>query len=220
MSERGLFVVLDGIDGCGKSTQAARLAETLRRDAPGATPGGTPRETLHLREPGSTKLGEMLRGLLLERGGDLTSAVEALLFAAARRQMLDEVVAPALARGAHVVVERFHASTFAYQGVAGELGEETVLELLERFAGSPRPDLMIVLDLAPELAAERLARRRDRSSDRIEDKGLDFQRRVSEGFRRYAKRVGNRTAVALIDASGSQDEVEKRVLAEVRRALR
>src|SRR5262245_41964532 len=101
---RGRFVVLDGIDGCGKTTQAARLAEALRRDSTGASS----HETLHLREPGSTRLGEALRELLLERGLSPSPAVEALLFAAARRQMLDELVEPALSRGAHVVVERFH----------------------------------------------------------------------------------------------------------------
>lgn len=213
---RGRFVVLDGIDGCGKSTQAARLAEALRR----GERGESGRETLHLREPGSTKLGEALRGLLLERGGDLSPAVEALLFATARRQMLDEIVAPALARGAHVVVERFHPSTFAYQGVAGGLGEDAVVELLERFAGSPRPDRVILLDLAPEIAAQRLSRTPRHRGDRIEDKGLEFQRRVAEGFRRYASRFSGSGVVAVIDAALPEDEVHERVLAEVARASR
>ena len=214
---RGRFVVLDGIDGCGKSTQAARLAEALRRGKPGAAPGA---ETLHLREPGSTKLGEALRGLLLERGGELSPAVEALLFATARRQMLDEIVRPALARGAAVVVERFHPSTFAYQGVAGGLGEDAVLDLLERFAGSPRPDLVILLDLAPEVAARRLASRKPGvPGDRIEAKGLEFQRRVAEGFRQYASRAGS-SGVVVLDAALPEAQVHERVLAEVRRALR
>jgi len=214
---RGRFVVLDGIDGCGKSTQAARLAEALRRGKPGAAPGA---ETLHLREPGSTKLGEALRGLVLERGGDLSPAVEALLFATARRQMLDEVVEPALARGAHVVVERFHPSTFAYQGFAGGLGEDAVVELLERFAGAPRPDRVILLEIEPEVAARRLASARDRRGDRIEDKGLEFQRRVAEGFRRYARRFEATGHVAVVDASLPEAEVHERVLAEVLRAVR
>jgi dTMP kinase len=203
-NRRGLFVVLDGIDGCGKTTQAERLARALKKE--------TGRETLHLREPGSTPLGEALRGILLERGRDLSAAVEALLFAAARRQMLDEVVGPALARGAHVVVERFHPSTFAYQGFAGGLGEDVVLDLVERFAGSPRPDLVILLDLPAEVAAARRAK----AGDRIEDKGLPFQRRVAEGFRRYAQRV---EGVALLDGGRSADSVAEGVLAEVRRAL-
>lgn len=205
-------MVLDGIDGCGKSTQAARLARAIAAE--------TGRETLHLREPGSTRLGEDLRAILLAPGREVSPAVEALLFAAARRQMLDEVVRPALARGAHVVAERFHSSTFAYQGFAGGLGEEAVLDLLERFAGEPRPDLVLVLDLPAEMAAARRAREHSRSGqpggDRIEDKGLEFQRRVAEGFRRYASRSGGSV---LVDASRGEDEVAADVLAEVRRAL-
>jgi dTMP kinase len=207
-----MFVVLDGIDGCGKTTQATRLARTLAAE--------TRRETLHLREPGSTRLGENLRAILLEPGRLLSPAVEALLFTAARRQMLDEVVVPALARGAQVVVERFHSSTFAYQGCAGGLGEKAVLELLERFAGAPRPDLVLILDLPVEAADGRRSRENQRSSkavpDRIEGKGLEFQRRVAEGFRRYAQIAPN---TRLVDASVSEDEVAERVLAEVRRAL-
>jgi dTMP kinase len=207
-----MFVVLDGIDGCGKTTQATRLVKSLAAE--------TRRETLHLREPGSTRLGESLRAILLEPGSVLSPAVEALLFAAARRQMLDEVVVPALARGAQIVVERFHSSTFAYQGCAGGLGEEVVLELLERFAGAPRPDLVLILDLPAEIANGRRSRENQSSagaaSDRIEGKGLEFQRRVAEGFRRYAKLAPN---TRLLDASRSEDEVAQKVLAEVRRAL-
>lgn len=212
-----MFVVLDGIDGCGKTTQASRLAQALAAE--------TGLETLHLREPGSTRLGEALRGILLDPARVLSPAVEALLFAAARRQMLDEVVAPALARGAQVVVERFHSSTFAYQGVAGGLGEEEVLDLLERFAGSPTPDLVLILDLPAEMAAGRRSRENERTadrtsgrptSDRIEGKGLAFQRRVAQGFRRYAELSPN---AVLVDATRPADEVAAAVLREVRRAL-
>jgi dTMP kinase len=211
-----MFVVLDGIDGCGKTTQASRLAKALAAE--------TGLETLHLREPGSTRLGEALRGILLDPGRELSPAVEALLFAAARRQMLDEIVVPALARGAQIVVERFHSSTFAYQGFAGGLGEEEVLELLERFAGSPRPDLVLILDLPAEIAAERRSRENERapnpssdrpSSDRIEGRGLAFQRKVAEGFRRYADLEPN---AVLVDATRPADEVAQAVLREVHRA--
>jgi dTMP kinase len=200
-----VFVVLDGVDGCGKTTQAARLVRTLASETGG--------EVLHLREPGSTRLGEAIRGLVLDPEADLSPAVETLLFVAARRQMLDEVVAPALARGASVVVERFHASTFAYQVAAGGLAEEDVLDLLERFAGSPRPDLVLILDVPAEVAASRASARR--TSDRIEAKGLDFQRRVAEGFKRYASLAER---VVLVDARGAEEAVAAAVLEEVRRA--
>lgn len=203
------FIVLDGVDGCGKTTQARRLVIALEKETNAAP--------LHLREPGSTRLGENLRSLLLAREHAPSPAVETLLFAAARRQMLDEIVRPALDSGRTVVCERFHASTFAYQAVAGGLDESRVLALLAEFAGDPRPDLVIVLDLPVELAAER----RGAGRDRIEDRGVAFQRRVAEGFRRFAERAGTSLAkkTVVIDAHGSEDLVFERVWTEVRRAL-
>jgi dTMP kinase len=202
---RGLFVVLDGIDGSGKSTQAARLARALEAE--------TGARSHHLREPGSTALGEKLRELLLSREHSPGPRVEALLFAAARAQMLEEVVEPALARGEHVVCERFHPSTFAYQAVAGGLDEELVLGLLRGFAGAPAPDLVLLLDVPARAAAAR----RGGASDRIEDKGAAFQERVAEGYRRYAERVGG---CVVLRADRTEDEVACDILGEVRRALR
>ena len=201
---RGRFVVIDGIDGCGKSTQAGLLARALRER--------TGRAVLHLREPGSTAVGERLRELLLSRELEPSPAVEALLFCAARRAMLDEQVSPALARGEHVVCERFHPSTFAYQAAAGGLPERDVLELLRRWAGAPEPDLVLWLDLAPELAAARRAE----AGDRIEAKGLAFQRRVAAGYRRYGELV---PGVVRVDAARAPAEVHAGVVAEVSRAL-
>lgn len=203
--ERGRFVVLDGIDGCGKSTQARRLVETLVTS--------TGRRTHHLREPGSTALGEALRGLLLSRDHRPGPKVETLLFAAARAQMLEELVAPALARGEHVVCERFHPSTFAYQAVAGGLDEDLVLGVLHGFANDPRPDLVILLDLPVRAALAR----RGSATDRIEDKGAAFQERVAAGYRRYAQRVGGSV---IVRADRSEDELAGDVWAEVERALR
>jgi len=197
--ERGRFIVVDGVDGCGKTTQAELLARAL----------GV-RDGLHLREPGSTTLGEKLRELLLSRSFEIGPAVETLLFAAARRQMLDQVVEPALARGESVVCERFNPSTFAYQAVAGQLDEEQVVKLLSTWSNTPRPDLVVVLDIDVELAA----RRRGVASDRIEAKGVEFQRSVAQGFRRYVERF---TEAVLIDGSGDADEVHQAVLGEARR---
>jgi dTMP kinase len=195
----GRFIVLDGIDGCGKSTQAERVAEEL---------SGRGRTVLHLREPGGTAVGEHIREILLGRGNELSSEVETLLFCASRRQLLDQRVAPALAEGCDVVCERFHPSTFAYQAFAGDLDEERVLELLATWAGEPRPDLTCVLDLA----VEESARRRGAASDRFEDRGLGFQRRVAEGYRRYVART---PGCVLIDASGAPEQVTERILAAI-----
>lgn len=168
------FVALDGPDGCGKSTQALRLVDALRRQG---------HSVLHLREPGSTPFGERLRAALLDPSvGDLAPLTEALAFFAARRAMLDEEVEPARARGEIVVAERSFLSTVVYQGAA--CGREGVAdEVLRRITAAVhercRHDLLIVLDVDPEIAARRAA---DRNPDRIEARGLEFQRRVRAGF--------------------------------------
>lgn len=203
---RGRFLILDGLDGCGKTTQALRLVRALGRGRPSAV------QPLHLREPGSTAFGERLRALLLDRALAPRPAVEALCFAAARRQMLEELVAPALALGRDVVCERFHASTYAYQAFAGGLDEGALLELLATWAGEPLPDLELVLDLdAAEAAARRGADR-----DRIEDRGIAFQERVAEGFRRYVERAPRALRV---DASGSADVVHARIVEAIEARL-
>ncbi len=198
----GTFVVLDGVDGCGKTTQAQRLVTDL---AAAASRAGTP-PPLHVREPGTTAAGERIRAVLLDPDVHLGAAAEALLFAAARRQMLDELVRPALAAGRDVVCERFHPATFAYQAVAGELDEDRVLALLETWCGDPRPDVELILDVDVAEAA----RRRGPASDRIEGKGLGFQERVAEGFRRYAQRAER---ARVVDGRGEPDEVAARVRA-------
>jgi dTMP kinase len=204
-SESGLFVVLDGVDGCGKTTQAKLLVCAL-----GEREGRAP---LHLREPGSTALGERLRELLFDRALELGSGVEVLLFAAARRQMLAELVTPALAEGRHVICERFHPSTCAYQAHAGGLDRARVLAVLGEWAGHPRPDLELVLDLGAGDAAAR----RGVPGDRIEDRGDAYMARVAEGYRRYA---AEEERAVLLDGGGTIEAVAEAVLGEVMRVLK
>jgi dTMP kinase len=199
---RGRFYVLDGLDGCGKSTQAARLVAALT--------AGASAPPLHLREPGSTAAGERIRALLLDPEPSLAPATQVLLFAAARRQMLEERITPALALGHHVVCERFHPSTLAYQGAALGVGEERVLALLLEWAGTPAPDLTLILDLEPEAA-----RARRGTHDRYEAEQHDFHRRVAEAYRRYA---GRAERAVLLSALGSPEEVAARIWREVQRA--
>ncbi|TAJ23351.1 MAG: dTMP kinase [Planctomycetota bacterium] len=206
--DRARFFVLDGVDGCGKSTLAARLCGELER-AGRAQP-------LHLREPGSTKAGEAIRAVALGKQYELAPAVEALLMAAARRQMLDELVAPALAAGRDVVCERFHPSTWAYQGVAGAVGEKRVVELLKRWANEPAPDLVLILDAPVEVA---LARRGGAERDRIEAKGRAFHERVAAAYRRFAEEKPFGGRVAAIDASLPTERVAAQVWEAVRGIL-
>jgi dTMP kinase len=205
-TQRGRFLVLDGIDGCGKSTQARMLIEQLgERAVAEARPS-----PLHLREPGSTALGERLRELLLAGEAEIGPGSEVLLFASARRQLLMELVAPALAVGRDVICERFHPATLAYQAHAGELDYEEVLSLLTLWAGDPVPELCVILEVDPDRAA---ARRGD-EQDRIEARGVEYQRLVAEGFRRTVERL---SWVKSVDGDGSVEEVAARVLAEVDR---
>jgi dTMP kinase len=147
MGRRGRFIVLDGPDGCGKTTQLGRLDEALR--ARGA-------HTVRLREPGGTAAGEAIRGLLLDRRElRLTPIVETLLFEAARAQLTFEVIRPALARGAWVLCDRFDLSTTVYQGCAGGVGEAAVEKLSRQATGGLRPDLYLVLWAPPPTIAQR-----------------------------------------------------------------
>jgi dTMP kinase len=171
-----LYVVLDGPDGCGKSTQAAALAEWLRA-------GG--RDVLHLREPGSTPLGERLRALLLDPAtGDLRALTEVLLFSAARAELVAQVIAPALQRGTVVVVERGFTSTLCYQClVAGEVEADAdwFLDLTRRVHGASLPQVVFVLDVPTELAQQRTQRRQ---RDRFEARAPDHRARVRAAFLR------------------------------------
>lgn len=194
-----MFVVLDGVDGCGKSTQAELLVASL---GAGLSEGMQP---LHLREPGSTALGERVRGLLLDRDLEMSAEVETLLFAAARRQMLDELVRPALAAGRDVICERFHPSTFAYQAVAGELEGGAVMQLLRGWADRPAPDLIVLFELDVDSALAR----RGAASDRIEDKGADYLRAVARGYQKYAEMD---STARIVDAGRERSEVAVNVL--------
>ncbi|MFT5284878.1 MAG: dTMP kinase [Planctomycetota bacterium] len=196
--ERGRFVILDGVDGCGKSTQAKMLVERLEREG---------RSALHLREPGSSKLGEELREIFLSRRHNLSAKVEVLLVAAARRAMLDECVEPALAAGRDVVCERFHSSTFAYQGVAGGQDLEQLDRLLIDWASDPMPDLIVLLDIEVSVASAR----RGEATDRMEDRGDEFQKLVAEGYRRYSKRAG----VVMLNGDRDVDTVAEQIWSEV-----
>ncbi len=192
------FIVLDGVEGAGKSTQLARLAEALRAAG---------EDVLATVEPGGTPVGEAIRALLLSPDYPrMTPLTEVFLFCASRAQHVAEVIRPALAAGRLVLCDRFSAATFAYQGHAGEVGEEPVLALDEAATGGLAPDMTIILDLPPEEGLRRKFGDGPRGdADRIERNEPEFHRRVRAGFQAYARRYPERTTI--IDASGGEDEV-------------
>lgn len=193
----GRFVVLEGLDGCGKSTQARRLAARLRASG---------RDVVHTREPGGTPAGERIRDLLLDPAlGEIAPLTEVLLYQAARAQLTAAVIRPALARGAWVVCERWHYATAAYQGAAGGAGEEAVRRSSELATGGLEPDRALLLDAPDEVLEARLQRPRDR----IESRGAAYRRRVAAGFR--ALFAADPLRLRTVDARGSEAEVEARV---------
>lgn len=201
---RGYFFSLDGLDGCGKSTQSVRLARWLREQ------GHT---VVECRDPGGTSLGDQLRQILLHHRGDLAPVAEALLFMASRAQLLHEVIEPALRQGQTVVSDRYLLANVVYQGHAGGLDVSRLWDIGRFAAGGREPDLTLVLDVPLEVALAR----RGQVPDRLEARNRDFHERVRAGFRTEAARLGQR--VVLIDATPSPDEVQERIRQEVARVL-
>ena len=196
----GRFVVFEGGEGCGKSTQAARLA-----DARGA---------VLTREPGGTAVGARIRDLVLgPNTASLDPRAEALLIAADRAQHVAEVVRPALESGRDVVSDRYIGSSLAYQGVARGLGVNEVRRISEWATGGLWPDVVVLLDVPEEEVAARLA---GSQPDRMEAAGDEFHRAVVDGFRRLADADDS---WVVIDGVGSEDEVAARVLAAVQSHL-
>lgn len=203
---QGLFITVEGIDGCGKSTQARLIAAAL--EAAGHT-------VLRLREPGGVKISEQIRAILLDpANAEMGDVCELLLYEAARAQLVHQVIRPALAAGKTVVCDRFYDSTTAYQAFADGLDRNMVSQANELAVDGCRPDLTLVFDLPVEDALRRRSGRE--AEDRLELKGLEFQERVAAGFRAVAADEPDR--VKLIDAGGSIAEVFSGVAAELRSA--
>jgi dTMP kinase len=195
-----MFVTFEGLDGSGKSTQAERLRVRLEADG---------EDVVSTREPGGTELGEQVRDLVLH-GGHVTAWAEALLYAAARAQHVEEVIGPALARGASVICDRYVDSSVAYQGVARGLGLERVLDLNLAAVGGLQPDRTFLLLLDPADIAGRL----QGEHDRLEREDRAFHARADEGYRELARRFPDR--IVILDGSKPADELAEEVHAALR----
>ena len=197
------FLTFEGMEGCGKSTQAQRLC------------AGLPRDTLLTCEPGGTPLGESIRELLLEPSrGNMSPVSEALLYLADRAQHVAEVIRPALEAGRTVISDRYVDSTLAYQGYGRGLPMDLLRAVAELATGGLTPDLTLFLDVPVTLGLERVGKRG--RHDRLESERLEFHERVRRGYLDLIAHEPRRWV--LIDGEGSEDEVAARVEAAVERS--
>lgn len=209
MSGRGRFIAFEGGEGAGKSTQARLLAEAL-------TARG--RDVVITREPGGTPGAEAIRALLLGTDGDgWNPRAEALLFAAARSDHVERLILPALDRGAWVICDRFVDSSRAYQGGGGGLTDAEVLDLHRIGSGGLLPDLTLLVEVLPQVAAHRLALRDGEAADRIGGRPESFHAAVAAAFDRFAGAEPRR--FARIDGNGSAEAIHAAVLRIVNERL-
>jgi dTMP kinase len=205
---RGIFITFEGGEGAGKSTQIRRLAERLRA-------GG--RDVVLTREPGGSPGAESIRELLLNGETDRWSPLtEALLMNAARRDHIERVIAPALARGTVVLCDRFADSTRAYQGAGGQVATAVIAQLEAAVVGDMRPDLTLIFDL-PVAEGLRRALSRNGGEERFEAKGAAFHERLRAAYLDIARAEPERCVV--IDATATLDAVEAAILAAVQPRL-
>ena len=201
----GGLIILEGIEGVGKSTQLRHLGRLL--DGRGLV-------TTLLREPGGTPAGDEIRRLLLDPASRLDERTEALLFMASRAQLVADVIRPALSRGEFLLLDRFFLSTYAYQIAGRGLPEDEVRRANALATGGLVPDLTLLLDLAPDAALARAARRS--AHDRIERSGAEFYDRVRSAFVAFASADWQRShpeagPIVLVDANGDEATVSQRI---------
>jgi dTMP kinase len=201
----GRLVVVEGPDGSGKTTLAGDLARRLERDG---------HEVVALREPGGTELGEQVRDIVKHAPYRVGDRAEALLFAAARAQLVDEVIRPALERGKIVLLDRHVDSSVIYQGIGRGLGEGEILSLSRFACAEIKPDLVLVVRVSDEVAGARMGERG--TADRIEQEGGEFLRLVRAAYRRIGER--NPQAVE-IDGERPPQEVSSSAHEQVARIL-
>ena len=206
----GRLISFEGSEGSGKSTQISRLAARFQK---------IKRDVVTVREPGGTELGEQIRNIIVHnsKGDEMCAETELLLFAAARAQLVREVIAPALLAGKVVLSDRFLDSSTVYQGIARNLAADPVAQI-NRFAiGNVMPHLTIVIDVPTEVSLARLKQRASDLPDRMERENIDFYKKVREGYLVLAKGMPER--IVVVDGTKSADAIEKKIWSEVKARL-
>ncbi len=206
----GRLISFEGSEGSGKSTQISRLAAHLQK---------TGREVVTTREPGGTEIGEQVRNIIVHnsKGDEMCAETELLLFAAARAQVVREVIAPALVRGAIVLSDRFLDSSTVYQGIGRNLAADPVSQINRFAVGNVMPTLTLVIDVPTEVGLARIRQRASDLPDRMERENIDFYKKIREGYLLLARSMPDR--VVVIDGTQSQDAIEKKIWAIVKERI-
>ena len=206
----GKLISFEGSEGSGKSTQIARLAARLQQSG---------REVVSTREPGGTEIGEQIRNIIVHnsKGDEMCAETELLLFTAARAQVVREVIAPALVRGAVVLSDRFLDSSTVYQGIGRNLAADPVSQINRFAVGNVMPDLTLVVDVPTEVGLARIQQRASDLPDRMERENIDFYKKIREGYLVLARGMPDRMVV--VDGTLSQDALEKKIWAVVKERI-
>ncbi|MBL9214533.1 MAG: dTMP kinase [Opitutaceae bacterium] len=202
----GRLISFEGSEGSGKSTQIARLAAHLQKIG---------REVVATREPGGTEIGEQIRNIIVHnsKGDEMCAETELLLFTAARAQLVREVIAPALQRGAVVLSDRFLDSSTVYQGIARNLAPGPVSAINQFAVGNVMPHLTLVLDVPTEVSLSRIRRRASDLPDRMERQNIEFYQKIREGYLLLAQQWPAR--VVVFDGTQSLEALDKQIWSEV-----
>ena len=204
---KGKFIVIEGIDGCGKTTQIEAIYNWL----PSSGIMGKKSKIIKTREPGGTKFGEKIREILLDNNKNNSPAdlTELLLYAADRAEHISKIISPELNKNNWVICDRFAGSTLAYQGYGRNL-DKTIIKQLELIVcQAEEPDITFLLDISPE---ESISRREDQIPDRIESEGINFLKRVNIGFKKIAKDKNWQIISALQDKESISEQIQNSLL--------
>jgi dTMP kinase len=206
----GKLISFEGSEGSGKSSQIALLAARLQKAR---------REVVSVREPGGTEIGEQIRNIIVHnsKGDEMCAETELLLFTAARAQLVREVIAPALVRGAIVLCDRFLDSSTVYQGIGRNLAPDPVNQINRFAVGNVMPDITIVIDVPTALSLERIRRRASDLPNRMERENIDFYDKIREGYLVLAKGMPERFVV--VDGSRDEESTEKKIWEQLKDQL-